>query len=97
VAVVDDGLGFGVGQRPGDRHRLRRLEAQVKTGHGRCTSRSLRDSADWLATYRVRQRHQHQLEVLFCHLRAGLDAFAAGKIGEAATPRNRAGGVPDSA
>ena len=42
------------------------------------------------------ERHQHQPEVLLCHLRAGFDASTAVEIGEAAT-EEPTGGVPDSA
>ena len=30
VAVVDDGLRLRIGERPGDRHRLRRIEAIMR-------------------------------------------------------------------
>ena len=55
-----------------------------KRGDGSLARRRLRGSADRLAAHRVRERHQHQPEVLLGHLRAGLDASPAVEIGEAA-------------
>jgi hypothetical protein len=60
VAVVDDGLGRLVGERPGDTHTLGWGKGQVEAGYrDGSTGGRLRGASDWLAAHRVGELDQH--------------------------------------